>query len=60
LEDGVEFLVKRLLREFDLSHVKIAYSADLEVFVDDLNVVHPSVRSMKNGQLLELAVGVFL
>ena len=38
LEDGVEFLIKCFLREFDLSHVKIADSADLEVLVDNLNV----------------------
>lgn len=35
-QDGIELLFKRVLGELDLAHVKIPYSTDFEVFVDDL------------------------
>jgi len=35
-EDRAELFVKRILREFDLAHVKVTYATDLEVFVNDL------------------------
>jgi hypothetical protein len=35
-EDRAEFFVKRILREFDLAHVKVTDATDLEVFVNDL------------------------
>lgn len=35
-EDSTQFFIERVLCEFDLAHVEIAYAADLEVFVDDL------------------------
>lgn len=60
LEDGVEFLIKCFLREFDLSHVKIADSADLEVLVDNLNVARqksgkwPIVRTCSGSFSLRL------
>jgi hypothetical protein len=40
LKDRAEFLVKRFLCKFDFPHVKVANSADFEVFVDNLNAVH--------------------
>lgn len=35
-ENSTKLLVKRVLCEFDLSHIKIAYATDFEVFVDYL------------------------
>ena len=36
LQDGSELFIKRVLGELDLSHVKVSYPTDLEVFMDDL------------------------
>lgn len=35
-EDRTELFVKRILGEFDLAHVKVTDTTDLEVFVNDL------------------------
>ena len=35
-EDRAELFIKRILREFDLAHVKVTDATDLEVFVNDL------------------------
>lgn len=35
-ENSTKLLVKRVLREFNLAHIEIAYTANLEVFVDYL------------------------
>lgn len=35
-EDRAELFVKRILREFDLAHVKVTDATDLEIFVNDL------------------------
>jgi hypothetical protein len=35
-EDRAKLFVKRILREFDLAHVKVTDATDLEVFVNDL------------------------
>jgi hypothetical protein len=37
-QDGVELLFKRILCKLDLSHIKVSYSTDFEVFVNDLGV----------------------
>ena len=36
LEDKAEFFRKSLLSELDLSHIEVANTADLKVFVDNL------------------------
>ena len=35
-QNSTKFFVKCVLSKFDLAHVKVSYSADFEVFVDDL------------------------
>lgn len=35
-EDRAELFIKRILREFDLAHVKITDATDLEVFMNYL------------------------
>lgn len=42
LENGTELFVKRFLGELDLAHIEVAYTADFEVFVDDLHA-SPSI-----------------
>jgi hypothetical protein len=37
-EDCTKFFVERVLREFDLAHIKVTDTTNLEVFVDDLLV----------------------
>ena len=36
VEDCTEFLIEGVLRKLDLAHVEVAYPADFEVFMDDL------------------------
>ena len=35
-EDRAELFIKRILREFDLAHVKVTDATDLEVFMNNL------------------------
>lgn len=35
-ENSTKLLIKRVLREFNLAHIEIAYTANLEIFVDYL------------------------
>ena len=37
-QDGIKLLLKRVLCKLDLSHIKIPYPTDFEVFVDDLGI----------------------
>jgi hypothetical protein len=46
-QDGTKFLFKRVLGEFDLAHVKVPYSTDFEVFVNDLSVRLMSTSKLK-------------
>lgn len=35
-QDSAKFFIKRVLSELDFAHVKVAYSTDFEVFVNNL------------------------
>ena len=56
VEDCTEFLIKGVLRKFDLAHVEVAYPANFEVLVNHLE---QSSRNLLCFPIIVLTVGVF-
>ena len=57
-QDGIKLLLKRVLCKLDLSHVKIPYPTDFEVFVNDLGIRSLNTSKAKKW-FLRHTVGVF-
>jgi hypothetical protein len=48
VQDGTQFFIKRILGVLDFAHVKVAYSADFEVLVNDLDTQLASLLFSEN------------